>query len=371
MTADMKAVNKTCQLSNAALLVLIAVSIIVVAAVERFAFSTVELPYTAKMHEAADLCASWFDSISELKRSRGIVTNSGTGTRYAQMIGDDFSLVTTTLGSLESKETAANPDFAALIARWCIESGIDSTSTVGVTLSGSFPSLAIATLAATQTVGAESVVISSLGSSTFGANQPGALWCDFEKHLAETAGLRHLSRMVTIGSENDRGEGLSEEGVDVIKTSAAACGVALYIPGTLNEAIARKYALLNDSGVDLLINIGGNQAALGKCAHASTYPNGFSSDLRSCNCDQRGVMTRLADDDIPVIHLLNIKDLASRHGLPICPGRHIAQSRDVYETTVVHAAGPIAGLLAISAVIVAGRLGRMRSHRADSARRGD
>lgn len=346
------------------------ISIGVAIAVNLWAVDRQPLPSTTTMHEAAALCARWFDAVADLKRERGIVSDSRSVARYAALIGDGYTYLTTTLGSLEAKETAANPDFAALVTRWYREAGVDSSSTVGILLSGSFPSLAIATLAATQTIGAKAVVVSSLGASTYGANQPEATWADMELWLKDHAGLRYASALVTLGAEDDNGSGLTEEGVALLRQAAARCGVALYEPATLEETIAAKTRLLTAANIDLLVNIGGNQAALGRCPQSSAVPNGLHFDWPHSAHPQRGVLARLEELGVPFIHLLNIKDLAGRYGLPISPGPELAAATDLYDTRHVNALGPVLGCSIILALLCCFRTWRQRSRRPLSARSG-
>jgi len=326
------------------LVIVALVGIAAVAAVERWAVTVEPRQEAGQMRQAATLCARWFDAVAEMKAERGISSDSRSRARYSALIGDDFTVMTTTLGSLEAKETAANPDFAALLVRLYREAGIDSANTVGIMLSGSFPSLAIAALAATQTMGVDAGGGSSLGESTYGANQPDATWIDMERWLQATAGLRHASSLVTAGAQDDNGSGLSEEGMADIRAATDRCAVALYAPASLDEAIAAKVQLFERADIDLLVNVGGNQAALGRCPQSDAIPNGLQTDWQPSDHPQRGVIARLAERGVPFIHLLNIKDLAARYQLPIAPGEDLAEVSALYETRRVHTAGPLLGL---------------------------
>ncbi|MCB2229639.1 poly-gamma-glutamate system protein [bacterium] len=350
------------------LIIVLAVALIAVFVVNKWFVSEQPLAEATNMHEAADICAHWCDLVAELKEQRGIVTDSRTATRYAAMIGDDFSVTTTTLGSLESKETAANPDFAALMVRWFGEAGLDSTSTIGVSLSGSFPSLGLATLAAAKTLGMQVVMCSSLGSSSFGANQPEMTWIDIETGLRSAGELPYRSALVTLGAENDGGDGMQEEGVAAFHEAARRCGVELYEPVSLDAAIARKTSLMRDAGIDLYVNIGGNQSSLGRCAHSSTIPTGLHDRWRGCSDNERGVLVRLAENGVPFIHLLNIKDIAGRYGLPISPGQRITPAKALYHQHTVNRIGPIVAITLMFGLLAHGRSWRSRPRRAESAR---
>lgn len=337
---------------------LAAVCVLAIAAamlVETYMVRSIEHPCTNEMMHASKLTSDWYNRIGEMKQRKGLETTDP-GTRYWGLIGEDFTPMTTTLGTLEAKETSCNPDFAALIVRFMFEIGIDSGSVVGVMMSGSFPALAIATLAALQTVGAEAVIFSSLGASCYGANQGDATWIDMERWLNDHGGLQYRSRLITPGGENDNGGGMMEEGLAMMETAAARNGVELYRPADLNEAIMTKTQILTEAGIDLVINIGGNQAALGTYPQASLIPTGYHFGLSPDNNPERGVLARIAEQNIPYIHLLNIRDLASRYDMPIGPTRNSGPSVYVYSE---REASPLAVLFALgltSAALVATRL---------------
>ncbi|MBN2226151.1 MAG: poly-gamma-glutamate system protein [candidate division Zixibacteria bacterium] len=312
------------------LLTVLAVAIGLLTAVEVQWTELVERDGSQKMIQASRLAREWFLRVDEMKQAKGIAGEGDKHAVYQAMIGDDYTPMTTTLGSLEAKEIAANPDFAAVLVRLLTEAGIDSTGTVGVTLSGSFPSLAVCALAAMQTIGTDAVILSSLGSSTFGANQEYATWLDMEHWLAVYGGCRYTSRLVTLGAENDNGGGLIEEGIDWMQAACERNGVSLYVPETLEESINTKMAILDDADVDLLINIGGNQASLGPGPQALLIPNGLQTTYWPVVDSGLGIVNRLAQRQIPFIHLLGVKDLASQYGIPFGTPASSAPAVDVY-----------------------------------------
>jgi len=288
------------------------------------------------MLRAEALAEQWFDIIEARKQQAGIVSEVPQTFKHSAMLGQEWSEFTTTLGSLEAKRTAANPRFAALMIRMLHDAGVDSSSTVGLVLSGSFPTLAVTSLAAVQTIGARAIIFSSLGSSSFGANQPGATWLDMEAWLAKDGGLRYRSALVTMGAEGDSGGGLSEEGLEILRRTADRHGVVLSVFTSIEEAIQSKEELLVSAGPDILVNIGGNQTSLGICEHASTIPTGLVRHPLHCSDPGRGLIERFSSHHIPVVHLLNIRDIASRYDLPLLPDTDGSSVNDnvQYDTTV-------------------------------------
>jgi len=284
-------------------------------------------PYAAQQAAAERLAQQCFDQIKVQKIARGLYNSATDIYANGWMLGDDFTEITTTLGSLEAKRISLNPKFADLVVTWLHEAGIAQGDTIGLIVSGSFPGLAISTLTAAQTMHVNVVLLSSLGASTFGANQPLATWVDMESWLNAAGLLNFKSAVVTPGAENDNGGGLMEEGIGALREAARRNGVNLYEPENIDESIAYKTNFLLSQKIILLINIGGNQAALGYCAHAAGLPNGLLTEPLTCDHAERGIMARLSERHIPFINFLNIKKLAVRYGLDVDPGNKFRNDR--------------------------------------------
>lgn len=291
------------------------------------------LPFIEAMNESVKLTKYWFGLVEKMKIERGIESDAISNVPNNFMIGDEWSDITTTLGSLEAKETSTNPDFAALIVRLLNEAKIKKGEKVGVILSGSFPALGISVLAALQEMELEVVLMSSLGSSTYGANQSGATWIDIESVLLREGGLKYRSNLVSAGSGNDSGSGLSESGFLTIRNAVIRNNVSLYLPSTLLESIEKRVKIFEDEEISLLINIGGNETALGGCAHSSAIPNGLNYNLTKCSDPDRGVIARMNEKGVPYINLLDIKNLAGKYGITVSPGIKYAKSVNLFTET--------------------------------------
>jgi poly-gamma-glutamate system protein len=299
------------------LLVLAGCAVIALILVETRCTQIRQHPDYAEMKEAESLALYWNIIVSEKKKELGIVSQDLSGdVASGPFTGDEWSDITTTLGSLEAKELASDPAFAALAVRLLREAGIDSSDCVGVMVSGSFPSISTSVLAALQTIGAHVLLVSSLGASSYGANQPMATWADMESWLHTGGGLKYHSAIVTFGGEGDTGGGISDEGKEMLRAAIERTHAPFYHPLTLDSAIScRMHLFFGDRPVSLLINIGGSQAGLGACSHASTIPNGYHRNISTCDDPDRGVLSRASEAGVPVIHFLNIRSLAARTGL--------------------------------------------------------
>lgn len=299
------------------LLFIFFVSIVSIFIIEKYFIITKIRADSRQMEQAAYLAEKWFVLVEQIKKEKGIFSELGKGLKYGGLLGAEYSEITTTLGSLEAKETVLNPNFAALIVRLLHEASVDSNSVIGINLSSSFPTLAISVYAAIQTIKGRAVVVSSLGSSSYGANQPGATWIDMERWLHERGGLQIISSLVTLGAEGDSGGGLPEEGISILKNSTSDNGINIFIPKSIIEAIDMRVELFRKEKINILINIGGNQASLGNCSHSLTIPNGYHTSIKTCRDLDRGIIMRLSEKGIPFINLLNVKSLAARYRMPL------------------------------------------------------
>ncbi len=308
-------------------------------------------PAYATMKKASALAADWFKQIAILKKERAIVADNLSQIPFKEMIGNDYTVITSTLGSLEAKELSAQPAFAALMVSLLLKADMDSTKKAGVLLTGSFPALTVCTFAALQTLHIPAIVFSSLSASCYGANQPLATWLDMETQLQRFGNLQYKTYCVSIGSENDNGSGLTDEGRQLIYTAAERNERDLYIPASLQESIEYKMEVLLRENVQLLINIGGNQAAVGGCSHASTIPFGLNFKVQTCSDKNRGLIFRMAEKGVPFIHLLHIKDLARRYG--VSPSAGDEQNGDsVYFSIKTEPLYMILAVLVISFLLV-------------------
>lgn len=285
------------------------------------------------MEAAVAQAQGWFKIIDDLKEERDLVSDALSNVPNSFMIGDEWSAITSSLGSLEAKEISTNPDFAALVVRYLYEAGIEKGDKVGLIISGSFPSLAVSSLAALQTIGAEVVMMSSLAASTYGANQPQLTWIDMEKELIRKGDLEISSVLVSAGATNDCGQGLMEEGPELLHSAAKRNGVDLYMPGNLVESIEHRVDVFTENNIRLLINIGGNEAAMGACSHTLGIPNGLNYKTEQCKHIDRGVISRMNEQGVPFVNMLNIKELAARYGIDVAPGIEYANSVNLFTET--------------------------------------
>jgi len=139
--------------------------------------------------------------------------------------------------------------------------------------------------------------------------------------------------------------------MSILTNAAYRNKVDLYIPATLHESIVKRAEIFREANISLLINIGGNETALGNCPHSLGIPNGLQREMDLCNDWDRGLISLLNESGIPFINMLDIKDLASRYGITVSPGTKYSQSTNLYSTTTTNKT-LLAIILAISLIPV-------------------
>ena len=277
----------------------------------------------AEMAAAADLMARASAALKDCRAGRGIAIDLSADPNGTGLIGQERSEITTSAGRLEAKRTTTNPAFAGLVVSLLHEAGVRRGDVIAVGASSSFPALIVATLAAAKAMDVEPVVISSLGASEWGGNIPGFSWLDMEDCLRGKGlfDVRPIAR--AIGGDEDVGRDMSPEGRALLAGRIRSGGVPFLEEPDLERNVARRMALYRDSAgprtIKAFVNIGGSWANLGTDAEVLKVEPGLARGIGVPPPSRRGVIQAMAAAGVPVLHLLNVKGLCERYGLPWDP----------------------------------------------------
>lgn len=301
--------------------------------------------------EASALSQRCMDYIREQKADLGIAVDGAADINGTGMIGQSYSAITTTLGSLEAKRTSINPNMAAAVVDMLHELGVERGDRVAVNCSGSFPALNISVLCAIQTLGLEPVMMASFGSSTHGANDPAFTYLDMEYALWDAGLLEHRSDWFSVGGMEDLGKEMDPQVREQVTARLEGLGYRLFYEEELLENIRQRYALYREEDVVCFINVGGNDVSFGDSSVIVHADGGILTKL-SENDHSTGLVQLFLRDGVPVIHLLNIKSLAAQYGLPFdpTPMPDVGEG-GVYSVRAYHRYGAVPGLLAAGAVL--------------------
>lgn len=243
-----------------------------------------------------------------------------------RLLGEEYTPITTTLGAYEAKVLSTNPDFAAVIVDMLFTADIHKGDAVAVNMSGSFPALNIAAIAAVDALGAKPVIVSSIGASTWGANRPDFTWIDMERSLADGGLWPWRSSAVSIGGGGDQGHGLSEEGLQLIQLAIARSGVMFLDSSSLKDAISKRVDLYkneNDGSLPkILINVGGSHVIFGEHGHDASLHQGLTQGYHPSLAKNSGLAAAFINANRPVIHLININRLAAEYAIRSDAGQH-------------------------------------------------
>ena len=238
-------------------------------------------------------------------------------------IGKESTPITTSLGHLDAKRTSTNPNFAAAVVRMLKQAGVVRGDAVAVGASGSFPALAVAAIAAIETMGARPIVIASFGASNWGANDPRFTLIDMLACLREKGIIAAEPAAIAVGGENDDGTDMTAEGRALVERRIAAGGRPVVREKTLEADVRRRMeiyaAAAGAAPIKAFINVGGSWANMGTDSRVLELKPGLTDAVAIPAPGKRGVIQEMAARGVPVIHLLYVKGLAERYGLPWDP----------------------------------------------------
>jgi poly-gamma-glutamate system protein len=260
---------------------------------------------------------------------------AGTG-----LIGPEFGLITNAQGVLESKLTTLNPNWAGVMVDYLRRAGVRPGDPVALAMSGSFPGMNICVYAALEVMELSPVVVTSVGASMWGANDPEFTWLDMETLFAEEKIFHIRSLAATYGGGDDMGQGLSPEGRALIKSAIERNNLPILASTNIEDAIVKRMTFFEEAvrgrRYRAYVNVGGGVASLGSSRNKILLEEGLSRDLGFKNFPRKGAMVLMSEKGVPVIHLLNMQALARTVGLPVAPdylpepGEGLPYVRDSY-----------------------------------------
>jgi poly-gamma-glutamate system protein len=272
---------------------------------------------------AAELADAAYAAVRRHRLMDGAVLDLQNDPAGTGLVGPEFSLITNSRGELEAKQTSLNPNWAAVLVDMFRRAGLKPGDQVAVAVSGSFPGLNIALYAAMETMELAPTVVTSVGASMWGANDPDFTWLDMERFLNDERILHIRSGAATLGGGDDMGRGLSPEGRRLLHEAITRNGVPLLASTSIEDAITRRMAFyeerLRGRRPACYVNVGGGVASLGSGSNRILYAPGLTTELNVGNWARKGVMVLMAERGVPLVHMLELNSLARKVGLPVEP----------------------------------------------------
>ncbi len=273
---------------------------------------------------AAKTCEKAFEFIKIERTKQGIPIDEINDPNLTGLIGYQYSLITSGRSDLQSKLTSTNPNFAALFVELLTIVGVRKGDTIGIGWNGSYPALNTALLSAVKVLNLKPIIITSLTSSMWGANDPQFTWLDIERLLAKKEILPYRSIAASLGGEDDNGQGLSPEGRALLDSAIKRNGVSKIMADSIVDQINQRlniYQLIEadrSSNLKLtaFVNIGYSISNIGDI---QTIPSTGIISRRNNKVTESSVIGKMVVKRIPVINILDINHLAEHYSLPIAP----------------------------------------------------
>ena len=308
--------------SNIVIGLLSVLSLLAFIAVENGKMDVKQKWYSEKL-EAAKLSQLAANHLKNFRLENGVFMDEVNDPNQTALIGQEYSMITTDQGEIDSKLSSTNPNFAAVFVQLLKEAGLNDQDNVAVAFSGSFPGLNISVIAALETLKLKPIIITSVGASNYGANDPYFTWLDMENILYKSNIFHSKSVAASTGGGNDAGRGLSPEGRDLILKAIERNDIDFINEKYIENSIARRMEIYDKFSqgqpIKAFINVGGGIASLGNTINGKLLPSGLTQQLPMSNFPLSGVIIEMGKKGIPIIHILNINQLLEKYGLPINP----------------------------------------------------
>lgn len=240
----------------------------------------------------------------------------------AAMLGLPTSPITTDSGSLRAKITSTNPNFAALVVEFLGDAGVKSGDAVAVAYTGSFPALNIAAIAAIEALGAEPIIVSSVGASTWGANDPEFTFLDIESLLREQGIIHHTSIAASVGGDF-RVHPLTPEARELTQLAMERNDVSFLNASKLQESIQQRLQIYEQRAesrpVKAFVNVGGGLSSVGKGENQPLFNPGLTIGPETGDIEAEGLLFYMRGRGVPVINLIDILSLARKYRFSLDP----------------------------------------------------
>ena len=312
-------------------------------AVERFKINRHQAYYREKM-EAAHFAETAFAMVRAERLKRGAVFDVDTDPAGTGLIGTAVSPVTSTYGDLSAKQTTINPNFGAVLVHMLHAAGVKENDTIAVGMSGSFPALNIAVLAACRAMKLRPLMIVSTSASQWGANDPNFMWLDMALVLREQALFPWDALAATRGGIDDRATAMASASQAMLDAAMERNHVAVLPVQNFDESVEQRLTTFRNAAgsapITAYVNVGGGTTSVGTTVGKHAFKPGLNLRLPAGAPMVHSVMQAFANEGTPVIHLEGIAHIAAAYGLPVQPATTPAVGRaGVQHGSVQHVFG--------------------------------
>ena len=218
----------------------------------------------------------------------------------------------------KSKLLTTHPNFAAVIVEYFYDAEISSGDTIAVSMTGSFPGANLALLSVCEIMNITPMIMSSAGSSAWGANRVDLSWPIIESYLFDNNFLKNRSIVYSMGGDNDNGDNLSDKGIEILESSIPN-NVTFINEFSLIDNISQKINFFDSksSNYSMYVNIGGGASSLGNGLDKDSLQVGLINFLDiqdiSLNEFKNSISYNfLTEKSIPMLNIKNIIKLVPK-----------------------------------------------------------
>ena len=273
--------------------------------------------------KAATMMQESMNMLKNLRMEKGVFIDQENDPNETGLVGSQFSLITTDKGDLDAKLTTLDPNFAAAMVELLNQADLVKGDTIAVMLTGSMPGANMAMLIACKAMDIFPFIISSIGASQWGANDPEMTWLDMERILFNNGYISARSIAASVGGRNDQGRLLSPRGRELIRNNIKKNSLPLISGAGLEDNIDERMKYFGKKHYKAVINIGGGVSSLGTSFNLRLLQPGivYRKDIEKISRGDgiEGTVVRFAKQNIPLIHVLNIQKLTDELGMKYAP----------------------------------------------------
>jgi len=273
--------------------------------------------------KAATMMQESMNMLKNIQMEKGVFIDQENDPNETGLVGSQFSLITTDKGDLDAKLTTLDPNFAAAMVELLNRADLVKGDTIAVMLTGSMPGANMAMLIACKAMDIYPFIISSIGASQWGANDPDMTWLDMERILFKQGYISSRSIAASIGGRNDQGRLLSPKGRELIRNNIKKNSLPLISGAGLEDNIDERMKYFGKKHYKAVINIGGGVASLGTSFNLRLLQPGIVNrkDIEKISRGDgiEGTVVRFSKQNIPLIHVLNIQKLTDELGMKYAP----------------------------------------------------
>lgn len=295
-------------------------AVISIVIVESFKVN-VKQPYYKEKIRAAKYMLQGMEILKQYRVGKIGPINKKIDPMKSGIVGVLSTPITSTTVDIDAKLTTINPNWAAVIVAMLKEAKVKNGSTVAVSFTGSFPAMNLAVLSAAKAIDLRLIVITSVSSSTWGANIPGFTWLDMEHQLVEKGFSIHATTAASFGGVRDNALGMSDEGKEILRSTIMKYNIRLLDYDDIKKNIAARMDIYSDQARDTqiaaYINVGGGTVAVGSFIGKQRFKPGLNLKAPRYSTKIDSVMNRFATQGVPVLNINYLKSLAQNYKLPV------------------------------------------------------